>query len=146
MVAGPVAANTLPQTLRSWCGVPVASLTSTATPADLAAAANAWADDCKVLVLVTQNESGAEPFLSGGVPISAVATVTNTRAARARRRGASGEIQQRAAEPDGHACAGVPGLPDGARHGRVTSQAEPICSAVAPGGRASTMACATSAG
>ncbi len=79
MVAGPVAANTLPQTLRSWCGVPVASLTSTATPADLAAAANAWADDCKVLVLVTQNESGAEPFLSGGVPISAVATVTNTR-------------------------------------------------------------------
>ena len=50
-----------------------------ATAADLAAVTNAWAEDCRSLVLVTQNEAGAEPFVNGALPLPAVATVTNQR-------------------------------------------------------------------
>jgi hypothetical protein len=77
VVAGPWAVLTLPQAIRSWCGVPAAALTSSATAADVVELAGRWVEECRPLVLVTANEPTVAPLLAVAAPADPAARLVN---------------------------------------------------------------------
>ena len=76
VVAGRWAALTLPQSLRGWCGIPVAALRNGASGQDLPTLARSWAAECKTLFLVTANELVIKP-LQDVAPFEPVANLSN---------------------------------------------------------------------
>ena len=79
VIVGGFASITLPQTLRSWCGVPVASAGTALTPETLSdVAAQVKAKGYK-LFLVSTDANGLQPYESAGGPRS---TATSSAVAR----------------------------------------------------------------
>ena len=79
VVAGSYATLVLPESLRAWCGVPVAAMRPDATGEDLFTLAEGWAAECRPLVLVAQDEPTTVTLVNEIGPGRAVVAARNDR-------------------------------------------------------------------